>query len=64
METFTWAEIPQSMRMTRMQLQCLNMGIEAGLYNGICTPLWGPDQFAGIGLASKENRIPSIAISI
>jgi DNA-binding CsgD family transcriptional regulator len=41
--------------MTRQQFQCLNMGIEAGLYNGVCTPLWGPGQFAGIGLASKEK---------
>jgi hypothetical protein len=56
METFTWAEIPQRMQMSRKQFQCLNMGIEAGLYNGICTPLWGPNQFAGIGLASKEKR--------
>jgi len=55
MDTFTWAEIPQRLRITRMQAQCLNMGIEAGLYNGICTPLWGPNQFAGIGLASKEK---------
>src|SRR5690242_7157409 len=53
--TFTWAEIPQRMRMSRVQFQCLNMGIEAGLYNGVCTPLWGPGQFAGIGLASKER---------
>ena len=55
MVTFTWAEIPARMRMTRRQFQCLNMGIEAGLYNGVCTPLWGPNQFAGIGLASKEK---------
>jgi len=55
MDTFTWAEIPERLRITRMQAQCLNMGIEAGLYNGICTPLWGPNQFAGIGLASKEK---------
>jgi DNA-binding CsgD family transcriptional regulator len=55
MDTFTWAEIPQRLQMTRMQAQCLNMGIEAGLYNGVCTPLWGPNQFAGIGLASKEK---------
>ena len=26
-----------------------------GLYNGTCTPLWGPNQFAGIGLASAEK---------
>ncbi len=55
LDTFTWAEIPERMHMTRQQFQCLNMGIEAGLYNGICTPLWGPNQFAGIGLASKEK---------
>jgi DNA-binding CsgD family transcriptional regulator len=55
MDTFTWAEIPERMKMTRQQFQCLNMGIEAGLYNGVCTPLWGPNRFAGIGLASKEK---------
>jgi DNA-binding CsgD family transcriptional regulator len=55
MDTFTWAEVPQRMHMTRQQFQCLNMGIEAGLYNGTCTPLWGPNQFAGVGLASKEK---------
>jgi|SRR5579872_4152852 len=63
MDTFTWAEIPQRLRMTRMQAQCLNMGIEAGLYNGICTPLWGPNQFAGIGLASKE-KVDSLDCSL
>lgn len=56
MDTFTWAEIPKRMHMSRQQFQCLNMGIEAGLYNGVCTPLWGPNQFAGIGLASAEKR--------
>ena len=55
MDTFTWAEIPERMKLSRQQFQCLNMGIEAGLYNGVCTPLWGPNQFAGIGLASKEK---------
>jgi DNA-binding CsgD family transcriptional regulator len=55
MDTFTWAEIPERMQMSRRQFQCLNMGIEAGLYNGVCTPLWGPNQYAGIGLASKEK---------
>jgi DNA-binding CsgD family transcriptional regulator len=55
MATFTWAEIPERMKMTRQQFQCLNMGIEAGLYNGTCTPLWGPNSFAGIGLASAEK---------
>jgi DNA-binding CsgD family transcriptional regulator len=55
MQTFTWAEIPERMHMTRQQFQCLNLGIEAGLYNGTCTPLWGPNSFAGVGLASAEK---------
>jgi DNA-binding CsgD family transcriptional regulator len=55
LDTFTWAEIPLRLQLTRRQARCLNMGIEAGLYNGICTPLRGPNQFAGIGLASKEK---------
>src|SRR5713101_5793767 len=55
MITFTWAEIPERMQMNRQQFQCLNMGIEDGLNNGTCTPLRGPNQFAGIGLASAEN---------
>ncbi len=41
MDTFTWAEIPERMKMSRRQFQCLNMGIEAGLYNGVCTPHLG-----------------------
>jgi DNA-binding CsgD family transcriptional regulator len=57
-DTFTWAEIPLRMQMSRQQFQCLNLGIEAGLYNGVCTPLYGPGQFAGVGLASK-NRLDS-----
>jgi ATP/maltotriose-dependent transcriptional regulator MalT len=44
------------MQMTKSQFRCLNMGIEAGLYNGICTPLWGPEQFAGVGLASSDEK--------
>ena len=56
MDTFTWSEIPERLDMTTLQCRCLNMGIEAGLYNGVCTPLWGPNRFAGIGLASKEKR--------
>jgi DNA-binding CsgD family transcriptional regulator len=55
MDTFTWSEIPQRMQMTKKQFKCLNLGIEAGLYNGICTPIWGPNQFAGVGLATSEK---------
>jgi len=55
-DTFTWAEIPRRMDMSALQFKCLNLGIEAGLHNGICLPLFGPGQFAGIGLASREKR--------
>jgi DNA-binding CsgD family transcriptional regulator len=42
--------------LTRKQKLCLNLGMEAGLHNGICTPLWGPHRFAGIGLATTETK--------
>ena len=54
-DTFSWAEIPQKLQLTQKQHRCLNLGIESGLYNGICTPIWGPNKFAGIGLATSES---------
>jgi DNA-binding CsgD family transcriptional regulator len=54
--TFTWQEMSERLDLTRKQKLCLNLGTEAGLYNGICTPLWGPNRFAGIGLASTEKK--------
>jgi DNA-binding CsgD family transcriptional regulator len=42
--------------LTRKQKLCLDLGTEAGLNNGICTPLWGPHRFAGIGLATTEKK--------
>lgn len=53
---FTWKEIPQNISLSKEQINCLNMGQEAGLYNGIATPLRGPsNQLAGIALASSER---------
>src|ERR1700730_13166873 len=46
----------ERLELTRKQKLCLNLGTEAGLNNGICTPLWGPHRFAGIGLASTEKK--------
>jgi DNA-binding CsgD family transcriptional regulator len=47
----------ERLALTRRQKLCLNLGTEAGLNNGICTPLWGPQhRFAGIGLASTEKK--------
>lgn len=54
--TFTWEEMTQRLKLTPIQKTCLNQGIESGLNNGICTPLWGPHRFAGIGLASSEKK--------
>jgi len=56
LDTFTWAEIPKKLQLSRKQYKCLNLGIEAGLYNGVCAPIWGPHKFAGIGLATKEKK--------
>lgn len=56
MGTFTWEEMSERLDLTRKQKLCLNLGIEAGLNNGICTPLWGPHRFAGIGLATTEKK--------
>ena len=56
MGTFSWEEMEQRMSMTRDQKKCLNLGVEAGLNNGICTPLWGPHRFAGVGMASSEKK--------
>ena len=56
MGTFTWQEMSERLDLTRKQKLCLNLGTEAGLHNGICTPLWGPHRFAGIGLATSEKK--------
>lgn len=54
--TFTWKEMAERLNLTRKQKLCLDLGKEAGLNNGICTPLYGPQRFAGIGLASSEKK--------
>jgi DNA-binding CsgD family transcriptional regulator len=54
--TFTWQEMSERLDLTRKQKLCFNLGVEAGLNNGVCTPFWGPHRFAGIGLASTEKK--------
>ncbi|MEI7668694.1 MAG: LuxR family transcriptional regulator [Pseudomonadota bacterium] len=56
LSTFKWSEIEERVDITRKQKLCLNLGIEAGLHNGVCTPLWGANRFAGVGLASTEKK--------
>lgn len=54
--TFSWQEMSQRMELTSVQKKCLFGGIESGLNNGVCTPVWGGNRFAGIGLASTEKK--------
>lgn len=57
MEAYTWDEIPRGMPLLKKQKDCLNGGRESGLYNGICTPLRGPNNaLAGLSLASSEKK--------
>jgi DNA-binding CsgD family transcriptional regulator len=56
LSTFTWQEMSERLDLTRKQKLCLNLGMEAGLHNGICTPLRGPHRLAGIGLATTEKK--------
>src|SRR5262245_36606313 len=37
--TFTWKEMSERLDLTKRQKLCLSLGIEAGLNNGVCTPL-------------------------
>jgi DNA-binding CsgD family transcriptional regulator len=46
----------EGLDLNRKQKLCLNLGAEAGLNNGLCTPLRGPHRFAGIGLATTEKK--------
>lgn len=54
---FEWSEIPKKVNLEKKQIKCLNLGIEAGLHNGIGVALRGPNsQVAGISLASSEKK--------
>lgn len=54
--SFTWDEMSSNLNLTKKQKTCLNLGREAELLNGVCTPLWGPQRFAGVGLASSNDK--------
>ena len=54
---FTWGEMKQKMRISKEQDNCLNMGIESGLHNGMAIALRGdPGELAGMALASTEKK--------
>jgi DNA-binding CsgD family transcriptional regulator len=54
--SYKWDDIARHMKLTKTQKSCLNMGREAGLHNGICTPIRGPNHaIAGLSLASSEK---------
>lgn len=55
--SYRWSDISKNMRLNRRQKNTLNLGKEAGLNNGICTPLRGPNRsIAGLSLASSEKK--------
>lgn len=54
---FEWADLPTKLALTRKQRLCLELGEEAGLYNGVCSSFRGPrNEMAGFGLATSERR--------
>ncbi len=56
-DTFAWNDISKRVHLSKKQQTCLDMGAEAGLRNGVCTPLRGPNnQLAGIALATTEKK--------
>lgn len=56
-ESYRWTDVEKHMDLNRQQKQCLNMGIESGLYSGICTPLRGPDNaVGGLSVASSQKK--------
>ncbi|MBU0859789.1 MAG: LuxR family transcriptional regulator [Alphaproteobacteria bacterium] len=56
-DSFKWDEVTRKMNLSRAQKACMNLGVEAGLYNGICTPLRGPSNaIGGLSLAASEKR--------
>jgi DNA-binding CsgD family transcriptional regulator len=56
-EAFKWDDIPKKVQLLKKQVQCLALGTEAGLNNGISIPLRGLNhQMAGISLATSEKK--------
>lgn len=56
-ESFRWDDIPKQLIINRKQRLCLNLGQEAGLYNGVCSPFRGiNNELAGIALATSDAK--------
>jgi len=55
---FTWRSLVIPERLTKTQLQTLQLGTDAGLHDGIGVPLRGPrGAIAGIGAASSAGGV-------
>lgn len=55
--SYKWDDIPKRMPLNKKQKICLDLGKEAGLHHGICTPLRGPNHaIAGLSLAASEKK--------
>jgi DNA-binding CsgD family transcriptional regulator len=58
MGAFTWDSLKDPRRLTRTQIETLEMGSDAGLKDGIGIPLRGPrGAIAGIGAASSAGGV-------
>jgi DNA-binding CsgD family transcriptional regulator len=55
---FTWNSLPRYFRLSKIQRECLMLGAEAGLKDGVGIPLRGPgNAFAGVGAASSAGGV-------
>lgn len=55
---FSWASLHREYTLTKQQKECLYLGDEAGLHDGIGIPLRGPHgDLAGIGAASGSGGV-------
>ncbi len=61
--TFAWKEVADTFLLSTKQKKFLKMVASAGIYNGIFTPLRGPNnQIAGVALAtSRKAPVPRVS---
>jgi len=64
--TFAWKEMSENFLLSAKQKKFLRMAAKAGIYNGIFTPLRGPNnQIAGIALAaSRKGPAPRVSADL
>jgi len=56
-DAFHWSDLPQKFILSKSQKLVLDLGAEAGLHNGVATPLRGAsNELAGVALATTEQK--------